>query len=122
MAQADENGVVSGTFALVFTGMNSDGKPNFYVVEGDYWKPGGKDVNGPALPEGWLVLDAGTTVGLQVPADFNPMAAAIASLDEEIQSVRAAAELKVRELLQKKNDLLMLGHSAPTEAFPDIPF
>lgn len=122
MAQANASGVVETTFVLVFTGVQSDGQPNFCVVEGDYWKPGGTDVNGGALPEGWLILDSKTTVSLPIPANFNPTAAAIAGLDQEIQSVRATAELRVQELVQKKNDLLMLGHYAPTEAFPDIPF
>lgn len=122
MSQADANGQVTFKYHLVFAGLTWEGKPNFYHVEGEHWKPGGQDANGGSLPDGWQVLGHSIEVTFQVPADFNPMTAAIAGLDEEIQAVRAAAELKVQELTQKKNDLLMLGHTASTEAFPYVPF
>lgn len=111
MAQADEYGRVQSQYHLVFTGLDHEGNPNYYAVEGTYWKPGGKDANPSGLPDGWLVLDSSAVVYLTVPEGFNPLAAAVAGIDEEIQSVRAKAELAIQDLIHKKNELLMLGHN-----------
>lgn len=122
MTIPNAEGKVTATFHLCFTGLTHNGLPNFYHLEGKGWKPGGKEVNPYGLPDGWRVLDVSTTIELQVPADFNPVAQAIAGIDDEIQSVRAEAELKVQSLVQKRNDLLMLGHEATKTTFEDIPF
>ena len=114
---------VEETVSIYLTGIRSDGEPSFTTLTGSYYAPDEEGKISVNLPDGWKYVTS-KIVHIDLPQDLNPIQAAIAGIDESIESIRAEAEVKVQNLLRQKSDLMMLGFAAPgvVEEFPNVPF